>query len=37
MNNIEMLYYDKIDVSEGFDVRQANQKSAIIVTIVFFK
>ena len=29
-----MLYYDRIDVSEGIDViRQVNQKSAIFVTI----
>ena len=29
-----MLYYDRIDVSEGIDViRQVNQKSAIFATI----
>ena len=32
-----MLYYDRIDVSEGIDVnKQANQKSAIFVTIIIF-
>ena len=24
MNNISMLYYDRIDVSEGIDINQAN-------------
>ena len=32
-----MIYYDRIDVSEGIDViRQANEKSAILVTIGIF-
>ena len=31
-----MLYYDRIDVSKGTDFnKQANQKSAIIVTLFF--
>ena len=32
-----MIYYDRIDVSEGIDVnKQGNQKSVIFVTIVTF-
>ena len=32
-----MLYYDRIDISEGIDlIRQANQKSTIFVTIGIF-
>ena len=34
MNNIKMLHYERITVSEGIDVnKQANQKSEIFVTI----
>ena len=29
-----MLYYDRIDVSEGIDVNKKSQKSVIFVTIV---
>ena len=37
MNNIKMLYYDRIDVSEGIDVNKTNKsKSAIFATILFF-
>ena len=33
-----MLYYDRIDVSEGIDVKkQANQKSEIFVTTAIFR
>ena len=31
-----MLYYDKIDVSEGMLIRQQNQKKDIFVTIGIF-
>ena len=31
-----MLYYDKIDVSEGMLIRQPNQKKDIFVTIGIF-
>ena len=34
MNNVEMLYYDRIVVSEGIDVnKKTNQKVAIFVTV----
>ena len=37
MNNVKMLYYYRIDVSEGIGlIRQVNQKSAIFVTIGIF-
>ena len=37
MNNIKMLYYDRIEVFEGIDVnKQANQRSAIFATIGIF-
>ena len=33
MNNIKMLYFDRIDVSEGTDVNKTSaQKSALFVT-----
>ena len=32
MNNIKMLYFDRIDVSEGTDVKGVHQRSAIFVT-----
>ena len=33
-----MLYYDKIDISEGIDldIKQMNQKGALFVTIRIF-
>ena len=37
MNNMKMLYYDRINVSEGtMLIKQVNQKSAIFVTIGIF-
>ena len=37
MNNIKMLYYDRIDVSEGIDVNKPmNEKSVIFVTTGIF-
>ena len=37
MKNTKMLYYDKIDVSEGLMlIWQANQKSTIFVTFGIF-
>ena len=31
-----MLYYDRIDVSEGMLIKQVNQKSLMFVTIAAF-
>ena len=37
MNNMKMLYYNQINVSEGIMlIKQVNQKSAIFVTIGIF-
>ena len=37
MNNMKMLYYDRINVSERIMlIKQVNQKSAIFVTIGIF-
>ena len=37
MNNIKMLYYYRIDVSEKIDInKQVSQKSVIFVTIGIF-
>ena len=37
MSIIKMLYYDRIDISEGIDVNKTSeQKSAIFVTIITF-
>ena len=34
MNNVKMLYFDRIDVSEGIDVnKKVHLKSMIFVTI----
>ena len=34
MNNIKILYFDRIDVSEGTDVNKTNgSRSAMFVTI----
>ena len=33
MNNKEMLYYDRIDVSELMLIKQVHQKSVMLVTI----
>ena len=30
-----MLYFTRIDVSEGIDVNKTNQKSAIFVVVIF--
>ena len=38
MNNIKMIYYDRINVSEGIVlIRQANQEDAIFVIIGIFR
>ena len=38
MNNIKMLYFDRIDASEGMMLkRQVNQKSVIFVTLGIFQ
>ena len=39
MNNIKMLYFDKIGLCEGIDVNKTwNQKSVIFATIgIFYK
>ena len=31
-----MLYYDRIDISEGMLIKQVNQKSVMFVTIAAF-
>ena len=37
MNNIKMLLFDRINVSEGMMlIKQANQKCVILVTIGIF-
>ena len=39
MNNIKILYYDRIDVSEGIDINKAKgiKKNVIFVTNGVFK
>ena len=32
MNNIKILYFNRIDVSEKMLIKQANQKNVIFVT-----
>ena len=40
MNNIKMLYFDRIDISEGIEelilIKQVHQNSMIFVTIDIF-
>ena len=37
MNNIKMLYYERIENSEGIDkIKQVHQKSATFVTVGIF-
>ena len=38
MNNIKILYYDRIDISEGIDVNETSEpKERYLSLLVFFK